>query len=42
LKKITERGYVGLYIDHVEQAHLGCDMSFLKGGSGSEVARDSH
>lgn len=36
------RGYVSLYIKHVEQAHLGADMSFLKGKSGSEVARDSH
>jgi len=36
------RGYVSLYINHVEQAHLGADMSFLKGKSGSEVARDSH
>jgi L-arabonate dehydrase len=42
LKKITERGYVSLFIDHVEQSHLGCDMDFLKGGSGSEVTRDSH
>jgi len=41
-KKITERGYVGLFIDRVEQAHLGCDMDFLKGGSGSKVTRDSH
>jgi len=36
------RGYVHLYQTHVEQAHLGADMNFLKGGSGSEVARDSH
>ncbi len=36
------RGYVNLYIKHVEQAHLGADMDFLKGGSGSEVTRDSH
>jgi L-arabonate dehydrase len=36
------RGYVHLYQTHVEQSHLGCDMDFLKGGSGSEVARDSH
>ncbi len=39
---ITERGYVSLYIKHVEQAHLGADMDFLKGQSGSEVTRDSH
>ena len=39
---ITERGYVHLYCTHVEQAHLGADMDFLKGGSGSEVSKDSH
>lgn len=39
---ITERGYVRLYINHVQQAHLGADMDFLRGGSGSEVANDSH
>ncbi len=36
------RGYVGLYIDHVEQADQGADLDFLKGGSGSVVTRDSH
>ena len=36
------RGYAYLYTQHVEQAHLGADFDFLKGGSGSEVARDSH
>lgn len=36
------RGYAKLYVEHVEQAHLGADFDFLKGGSGSEVARDSH
>ena len=44
--KLTEtiqpRGYVHLYQTHVEQAHLGADMDFLKGGSGSKVSRDSH
>ncbi len=39
---ITERGYVKLYIDHVQQAHLGADMDFLRGSSGSKVLRDSH
>ncbi|MDZ7897610.1 MAG: IlvD/Edd family dehydratase [Arcicella sp.] len=38
----VKRGYVSLYIDHVEQAHLGADMDFLKGKSGSVVSRDSH
>jgi dihydroxy-acid dehydratase len=42
LKGVTERGYVSLYINHVEQAHLGADLDFLKGASGSEVLRDSH
>jgi L-arabonate dehydrase len=36
------RGYVSLYQSHVEQAHLGADLDFLKGGSGSRVTRDSH
>lgn len=36
------RGYVKLYQEHVEQAHLGADMDFLRGGSGSSVTRDSH
>ena len=39
---IHPRGYVHLYQAHVEQAHLGADMDFLKGGSGSKVTRDSH
>ncbi|WP_301922429.1 IlvD/Edd family dehydratase [Ferruginibacter sp.] len=39
---IQPRGYVHLYQTHVEQAHLGADMDFLKGGSGSKVTRDSH
>lgn len=39
---LTNRGYVWLYQTHVEQAHLGADMDFLKGASGSEVLRDSH
>jgi dihydroxy-acid dehydratase len=36
------RGYVKMFIEHVEQAHLGADFDFLKGGSGSKVSRDSH
>jgi dihydroxy-acid dehydratase len=36
------RGYVKMYQEHVEQAHLGADMDFLRGGSGSAVTRDSH
>jgi dihydroxy-acid dehydratase len=38
----ASRGYVQLYVRHVEQAHLGADMDFLKGKSGSTVTRDSH
>jgi len=39
---LAERGYVKLYIDHVEQAHLGADMDVLVGKSGSTVDRDLH
>ncbi len=41
-KPIAERGYVKLFIEHVEQAEKGCDFDFLIGGSGSEVSRDLH
>ena len=36
------RGYVSLYINTVQQAHLGADLDFLNGGSGSVVKRDVH
>jgi dihydroxy-acid dehydratase len=39
---MADRGYVKLYIDHVEQAHLGADLDILRGGSGSIVTRDLH
>jgi L-arabonate dehydrase len=39
---VAARGYVQLYQQHVEQAHLGADLDFLSGGSGSKVTRDSH
>lgn len=39
---VADRGYVQLYQKHVEQAHLGADLDFLKGSSGSNVTRDSH
>jgi dihydroxy-acid dehydratase len=42
LPDIVDRGYVNLYINNVEQAHLGADFGFLKGASGSKVSRDSH
>ena len=38
----AERGYVSMFIKHVEQAEKGCDFDFLKGGSGSSVQRDLH
>jgi dihydroxy-acid dehydratase len=38
----TNRGYVRLYIEHVNQADQGCDLDFLVGGSGAAVPRDSH
>jgi dihydroxy-acid dehydratase len=38
----VNRGYVSLYINHVQQADKGADLDFLTGGSGSEVTRDSH
>ncbi len=38
----ADRGYTWLFRQHVEQAHLGADLDFLKGGSGSEVLKDSH
>ena len=37
-----ERGWYKLYVDHVQQAHLGADLDFLVGGSGAPVPRDSH
>ena len=40
--KVAPRGYVQLYQQHVMQAHVGVDMDFCVGGSGSEVTRDSH
>ncbi|HWL63370.1 MAG TPA: IlvD/Edd family dehydratase [Steroidobacteraceae bacterium] len=40
--QLPERGWTRLYVEHVQQAHLGADMDFLVGGSGAEVPRDSH
>jgi dihydroxy-acid dehydratase len=36
------RGYVSLYVQHVQQADKGADLDFLVGGSGAKVSRDSH
>jgi L-arabonate dehydrase len=41
-KPVTARGYVKIYIDHVQQAHLGADLDILNGGSSEEVTRDLH
>jgi dihydroxy-acid dehydratase len=37
-----ERGWAKLYVDHVQQAHLGADLDFLVGASGAGIPRDSH
>jgi len=39
---LAERGYVKLYLDHVQQADIGADLDVLEGGSGSIVERDLH
>lgn len=39
---MAARGYARLYINHVQQAHLGADMDILQGGSGDIVSRDLH
>ena len=38
----SNRGYVRLYIEHVNQADEGCDLDFLVGGSGAAVPRENH
>ena len=37
-----DRGWYRLYIDTVQQAHLGADLDFLVGKSSAEVTRESH
>lgn len=37
-----KRGWYKLYVETVQQAHLGADLDFLVGGSGAGVPRDSH
>ena len=39
---LPERGWLRLYVQHVQQAHEGADLDFLVGSSGAKVARDSH
>ena len=41
-KLAAERGYVSMYVRHVQQADKGADLDFLVGNSGSAVTRDSH
>jgi dihydroxy-acid dehydratase len=41
-EKPHDRGWGRLYVDHVLQANEGCDLDFLRGNSGSGVARQSH
>jgi dihydroxy-acid dehydratase len=36
------RGYVKMYLDHVQQANEGADLDFLVGSSGAPVPRDNH
>ena len=40
--KPVPRGYVKLYVDHVNQANEGADLDFLVGRTGSAVPRDNH
>lgn len=37
-----QRGYVNMYINHVNQADEGADLDFLVGKSDSKVKRESH
>lgn len=39
---VATRGYVRIYLDHVEGADIGADLDVLVGGSGSKVERDLH
>jgi len=39
---MAARGYVKIYINHVQQAHLGADLDILQGGSGDVITRDLH
>jgi L-arabonate dehydrase len=39
---LPDRGWLRLYVEHVQQADKGADLDFLVGHSGAAVARDSH
>jgi dihydroxy-acid dehydratase len=41
-KPHADRGYVKMYVDHVNQASEGADLDFLVGKSGRDVPRDNH
>jgi L-arabonate dehydrase len=36
------RGWYKIYVDSVQQAHLGAELEILRGASGAPVPRDSH
>ena len=38
----ADRGYVKIYLEHVQQADVGADLDILVGKSGSEVKGDLH
>jgi dihydroxy-acid dehydratase len=38
----ASRGWIKLYVDHVQQANLGADLDFLVGKSGAYVPKDNH
>ena len=40
--RLPDRGWLKLYVEHVQQADKGADLDFLVGRSGARVARDSH
>ncbi len=40
--ELAARGWEKLYVQHVQQAHLGADLDFLVGASGGHVTRESH
>jgi len=39
---LPDRGWLRLYIKHVQQACDGADLDFLVGKNGAAVARDNH
>jgi L-arabonate dehydrase len=39
---LPDRGWLRLYVKHVQQASEGADLDFLAGKSGAAVARDNH